>query len=134
MKRLKDESHRDTACEGLSKRGRLADTISKNTKRKGTKLYCQWISTASSKHNNLENCLFETESSYVASPASVSRILAYPGRESEFLWFYVLMNATGPSYKLSSSPRRAARLPSRGLWKRVASKDLTFQNRLERRK
>lgn len=55
MKRLKDESHRDTVYEGLSKRGRLADIISKNTKRKGTKLYCQWRSTGSSKHNNLEN-------------------------------------------------------------------------------
>lgn len=76
MRRLKDESHRDTVCEGLSKRGRLADTISKNTKRKGTKLYCQWRSTGSSKHNNLENLVCLTGSSYGASPASASRILA----------------------------------------------------------
>lgn len=114
MRRLRDESHRGTICEGLSKRGQLADTISKNTTRKRTKLYCQWRCTGSSTHNHLEIfvCLRQglvMQLSLPQPPESWDNL----AENLEVLWFYVLANAaTGPPYKLSSSPRRAARLPA----------------------
>lgn len=114
MRRLKDGPHRDTVCEGLSKRGRLADTISKNTKRKRTKLYCQCRCTGSSKQNHLENfvCLRQDLAMELRLPQP-PEYWDNLAENLEILGFYVLTNAaTGPPYKLSSSPRKAARLPS----------------------